>query len=154
MTYREELADRISDDGVEFIYAMFVEMHGKPCAKLVPVTALNELLDVGAGFAGFAAGPMSQTHADPDILALPDPASYTQLTWQPNVAAMQCDATVGGEEWPYAPRVILKMALAAAAASSAAPPLASLPNRSSSASGFLMYSCMTRARGLAPNNVS
>ena len=79
MTTHAELKDRIADDGVEFIYAMFVEMHGKPCAKLVPVTAINDLLKVGAGFAGFAAGPMSQTPADPDILALPDPASYTVL---------------------------------------------------------------------------
>ena len=111
----EELKARIADDGVEFIYAMFVEMHGKPCAKLVPVSAIDDLLEVGAGFAGFAAGPMSQTPADPDILALPDPASYTVLPWQPNVATMQCDATVEGQEWPYAPRVILKQAVARAA---------------------------------------
>ena len=111
----DELKAQIADDGVEFIYAMFVEMHGKPCAKLVPVTAVDDLLKVGAGFAGFAAGPMSQTPADPDILALPDPASYTVLPWQPNVAAMQCDATVEGQEWPYAPRVILKQAVARAA---------------------------------------
>ena len=111
----EDLKARIADDGVEFIYAMFVEMHGKPCAKLVPVSAIDDLLEVGAGFAGFAAGPMSQTPADPDILALPDPASYTVLPWQPNVAAMQCDATVEGQEWPYAPRVILKQAVARAA---------------------------------------
>ena len=115
MTTPEELRARIDDDGVEFIYAMFVEMHGKPCAKLVPVTNLDELLEVGAGFAGFAAGPMSQTPADPDILAIPDPGSYVQLPWQPNVAAMQCDATVDGELWPYAPRVILQQALARAA---------------------------------------
>ena len=111
----EELKARIADDNVEFIYAMFVEMHGKPCAKLVPVSAIDDLLEVGAGFAGFAAGPMSQTPADPDILALPDPASYTVLPWQPNVATMQCDATVEGQEWPYAPRVILKQAVARAA---------------------------------------
>ncbi|MCH2412646.1 MAG: type III glutamate--ammonia ligase [Acidimicrobiales bacterium] len=111
----EELKARIADDGVEFIYAMFVEMHGKPCAKLVPVTAIDDLLEVGAGFAGFAAGPISQTPADPDIMALPDPASYTVLPWQPNVATMQCDATVEGQEWPYAPRVILKQAVARAA---------------------------------------
>jgi len=37
------------------------------------------------------------------------------LPWQPNIAAMQCDATVNGEPWPYAPRVILKRALADAA---------------------------------------
>ena len=111
----DELKSRIADDGVEFIYAMFVEMHGKPCAKLVPVTAIDDLLEVGAGFAGFAAGPLSHNPADPDILAIPDPDSYVQFPWQPNVAAMQCDATVEGELWPYAPRVILQQVLARAA---------------------------------------
>lgn len=48
----EELKARIADDGVELIYVMFVEMQGKPCAKLVPVTAIDDLLEVGAGFAG------------------------------------------------------------------------------------------------------
>ena len=107
----EDIRQRVEADGVEFIYAMFVEMHGKPCAKLVPVNALEVLMSEGAGFAGFAAGPMGQTPADPDILAIPDPASYTQLPWQQNVAAMQCDPTVEGELWPFAPRVILRRAL-------------------------------------------
>ena len=107
----ENIQVRVEADGVEFIYAMFVEMHGKPCAKLVPVNALETLMNSGAGFAGFAAGPIGQDPSSPDILALPDPASYTQLPWQPNVAAMQCDPTVEGELWPYAPRVILRRAL-------------------------------------------
>ncbi len=34
------------------------------------------------------------------------------------------------------------------------PPRASLPNSSSSASGYLMFSWMTRASGLAPNSSS
>ncbi len=110
----EEIRAKTEADGVEFIYAMFVEMHGKPCAKLVPVSALDGLMADGAGFAGFAAGPIGQNPSSPDILALPDPASYTQLPWQPNVAAMQCDPTVEGELWPYAPRVILRRALDAA----------------------------------------
>ncbi|MGI9623675.1 MAG: type III glutamate--ammonia ligase [Acidimicrobiales bacterium] len=107
----DDVRTRAEADGVEFIYAMFVEMHGKPCAKLVPVEALDGLMADGAGFAGFAAGPMGQDPSSPDILALPDPSSYTQLPWQPNVAAMQCDPTVEGELWPYAPRVILRRAL-------------------------------------------
>ncbi|MGI9599095.1 MAG: type III glutamate--ammonia ligase [Acidimicrobiales bacterium] len=107
----EEVRSRVEADGVEYIYAMFVEMHGKPCAKLVPVEALDGLMEDGAGFAGFAAGPMGQDPSSPDILAIPDPASYTRLPWQPNVAAMQCDPTVEGELWPYAPRVILRRAL-------------------------------------------
>ncbi len=111
MTGYDEIKARVDEDGVEFIYAMFVEMHGKPCAKLVPVGALEGLMSDGAGFAGFAAGPMGQDASSPDILALPDPASYTVLPWQPNVAAMQCNPTVEGELWPYAPRVILMRAL-------------------------------------------
>ncbi len=112
MSAYDDVKARVENDGVEFIYAMFVEMHGKPCAKLVPVEALEGLMSDGAGFAGFASGPMGQNPSDPDILAIPDPASYTQLPWQPNVAAMQCDPTVEGELWPFAPRVILKRALA------------------------------------------
>lgn len=107
----EDVRARVDEDGVEYIYAMFVEMHGKPCAKLVPVEALEGLMADGAGFAGFAAGPIGQDPSSPDILAVPDPASYTQLPWQPDVAAMQCDPTVEGELWPYAPRVILRRAL-------------------------------------------
>ena len=114
MTTTDELRKQIESDGVEFIYAMFVEMHGKPNAKLVPVTCLDDLMTEGAGFAGFAAGPIGQKPSDPDILAIPDPDSYTVLPWLPNVAAMQCDPTVEGEPWPYAPRLILKNALAKA----------------------------------------
>ena len=52
-------------DGVEFFFAMFVDMHGKPCAKMVPVEAFDVLMGGGAGFAGFAAGPMGQTPRRP-----------------------------------------------------------------------------------------
>ncbi len=107
----EEIKARVENDGVEYIYAMFVEMHGRACAKLVPVEALEGLMADGAGFAGFASGPMGQDPSSPDMLCIPDPSTYTQMPWQPNVAAMQCDPTVEGELWPYAPRVILRNAL-------------------------------------------
>ncbi len=42
--------------GIEFLFAQFVDMHGKPSAKLVPAHHLDDLLSDGAGFAGFAAG--------------------------------------------------------------------------------------------------
>ncbi len=108
----EELRARANDDGIEFFFAMFVDMHGKPCAKLIPMSSIDLMLGGGAGFAGFAAGPMGQTPADPDILVVPDPASYTPVPWQPGLAVLQCDPHVEGEPWPYAPRVILKNQLA------------------------------------------
>ena len=103
-----ELAARAESDGVEFFFAMFVDMHGKPCAKMVPVEALDVLMGGGAGFAGFAAGPMGQSPADPDMIAVPDPASYTVTPWEPKLAVLQCDIHVEGQPWPYTPRLILK----------------------------------------------
>jgi glutamine synthetase len=106
-----DLRSRAEEDGVEFFFAMFVDMHGKPCAKMVPIEAFDVLMGGGAGFAGFAAGPMGQTPADPDMIAVPDPASYTLVPWQPGLAVLQCDIAVEGELWPYSPRVILKRML-------------------------------------------
>jgi glutamine synthetase len=112
----EELAAAVERDGVQFLFAMFVDLHGKPCAKLVPVSAMAEMLDGGAGFAGYAAGPMGQSPADPDLVAVPDIGSYTPMPWRPGLAIVMCDPHVDGKPWPYAPRVILKRALAGLAA--------------------------------------
>ena len=54
---------------------------------------------------------MGQTPAHPDMIAVPDPASYTLVPWQPGLAVLQCDISVEGELWPYSPRVILKRML-------------------------------------------
>src|SRR5712692_10471796 len=103
-----ELRAKAESDGVEFFFAMFVDMHGKPCAKMVPVEALDVLVGGGAGFAGFAAGPMGQSPADPDMIAVPDHASYTVALWQPVLAAQQCYIHIEGQPWPYMPRQTLK----------------------------------------------
>lgn len=109
---REDLRARAEEDGIKFFLAMFVDLHGKPCAKAMPMSSFDLLMDGGAGFAGFAAGDLGQGPADPDITAVPDPASYTRVPWKDGVAVLHCDPYCDGEPWPYAPRVILKRALA------------------------------------------
>ena len=107
---REILEAKAAEDGLEFFMTMFVDMHGRPCAKLIPVSALDVVCE-GAGFAGFAVGPMGQTPASPDMIAAPDPNSYFKVPWREGVAVVMCDITVEGELWPYTPRVILRRAL-------------------------------------------
>jgi len=101
--------------GIEFFFAQFVDMWGKPSAKLVPATHLDDLFTEGAGFAGFAAGEMGQGPHSPDMAAIPDPASFTPVPWQPNLARLSCDIYVDGQPWPYCPRTILRRQLARAA---------------------------------------
>jgi glutamine synthetase len=111
----DDVRKAVKDGNVEFLFAQFVDMHGKPSAKLVPAAHLDELLTDGAGFAGFAAGDIGQGPHDPDIAAIPDPRSLTILPWQPNVARLACNVTVEGEPWPFCPRTILQTALDRAA---------------------------------------
>jgi len=104
----------VSERNIEFLFAQFVDMHGKPSAKLVPAHHIDDLLTEGAGFAGFAAGDIGQGPHDPDLIAIPDPKTLTILPWQPNVARFACDVTVEGEPWPFCPRTILRNMLARA----------------------------------------
>ena len=99
------------DRGVEFFFAQFVELNGKPNAKLVPAHHLDDLASDGAGFAGFAAGDIGQGPHDPDMIAMPDLSSLTVLPWKPEVARFACDIKVEGEDWPYCPRTLLQREL-------------------------------------------
>ncbi|MBA2514297.1 MAG: type III glutamate--ammonia ligase [Solirubrobacterales bacterium] len=107
-TTADEAREWIAGNGIEFLFAQFVDMHGKPSAKLVPAHCLDDLFEEGAGFAGFAAGDIGQRPHDPDLSAIPDASTLTPLPWRPEVARLACDVQVEGEPWPYCPRTILR----------------------------------------------
>ncbi|MCV7058106.1 type III glutamate--ammonia ligase [Mycolicibacterium gilvum] len=104
-----DLAALAEQSGTRFILALFVDLRGKPCAKLVPVEAVDQLATEGVGFAGYAVGAMGQEPKDPDLMAIPDPESFTPIPFiKEGLAIVHCDPHVNGKPWPYAPRVILK----------------------------------------------
>lgn len=106
-----EVKRRAEADGIEFFFAQFVDMNAKPSAKLVPMSNYDGMVTEGAGFAGFAAGPIGQSPASPDMMAIPDLNSYTPVPFKPGLARFACDITVEGKEWPYCPRTILRRQL-------------------------------------------
>ncbi len=112
---KEEARRRAKADGIEFFFAQFVDMHGKPSAKLMPAERIDMLFDDGAGFAGFAAGPIGQSPASPDIAAIPDPESYTPVPFKAGLARFACDITIDGAPYNFCPRTILKNAVDRAA---------------------------------------
>lgn len=117
-TEAADLATLAEKAGTTFILALFVDLNGKPCAKLVPIEAVHELQNDGVGFAGYAVGAIGQEPKDPDLIAIPDPASFTPVPFiKEGLAIVHCDPHVEGRPWPFAPRVILKSMLAKLAAS-------------------------------------
>lgn len=110
------LAEKVAATGTRFVLAVFTNLRGKPCAKLVPASAIDELESGALGFAGYAADAIGQEPRDPDLLVVPDARSFTPLDFiKPGLALVHCDPYVDGEPWRFAPRVILGRVLADAA---------------------------------------
>lgn len=112
----QSLASMARADGVRYLLATFTTLTGKPCSKLVPVSAADELEAEGCGFAGYAAGALGQVPADPDVVAIPDKSSYTPLPFvREGLAMVHCDPHVNGVPYAFAPRVLLRRQIAEAA---------------------------------------
>jgi glutamine synthetase len=101
--------------GIRHFLFSFCDLFGVQRAKLVPAAAAAELAESGAGFAGFASW-LAMTPADPDVLAIPDPASLMVLPWQPQVAWVATNLEVGGVALEQSPRLVLQRQLQRAAA--------------------------------------
>ena len=111
MASREQIRKQFKKDGIEFILAQFVDVHGSAKVKMVPASALGDMIDVGAGFAGAAVWGVGQGPHSHDMLARIDLDSYTPLPWQPNTARFAADLYVDEKSYPFCPRTNLKRVL-------------------------------------------
>ncbi len=111
MADREQVREQMKRDGVEFILAQFVDIHGSAKVKMVPASSLDDVVDYGAGFAGAAVWGVGQGPHSHDMLARADLDSYTPLPWMPNTARFATDLFVDEESYPFCPRTNLKRVL-------------------------------------------
>ncbi len=112
-----DLAQIAKKQKIEYFLISFVDLFGVLRAKLVPARAIGQMQADGAGFAGFATH-LDMTPADPDMFAVPDPASLIQLPWKPEVGWLAGDLWMNGEEVASTPRVVLKRQIERAAGQS------------------------------------
>src|SRR6266566_5091869 len=111
----QDLAKCAADRGIRYFLISFVDLFGVLRAKLVPAPAIGQMQRDGAAFAGFATH-LDLTPADPDMFAVPDPASLTRLPWNKEIGWLAADPIINGQPIPHAPRNVLKRQIAAAAA--------------------------------------
>ena len=105
-----DLAAEARDRGIKYFLISFVDLFGTLRAKLAPASAIADMAEDGAGFAGFASW-LDMTPADPDMLAIPDPESLIQLPWKPEVGWLAADPYMHGKPVEQAPRNALKRML-------------------------------------------
>jgi glutamine synthetase len=92
---------------VKFILAQFVDIHGAAKTKAVPASHYEDILNPGAGFAGFAVWGMNMLPNSPDFMAVGDPSTLTLVPWIPGFARMVCVGHVNGQPYPYDSRYVL-----------------------------------------------
>jgi glutamine synthetase len=97
----DQAAKLLQEKNVKFVLAQFVDIHGVAKTKSVPVSHFQDILEGGAGFAGFAVWGLGQEPHDPDYMAVGDPATLSLVPWQPGYARIVCNGRVRNEPWPY-----------------------------------------------------
>jgi glutamine synthetase len=129
-----EVAERIRTHGLRSVRLTVVDQHGQPRAKALSPDAAIAALSDGLDFSGaiysmdtgnnvfvppFAAGGgfgIPEFTGFPDVMLVPDPATFRILPWADHTGWMLCDAYfASGEPVPLDGRAHLKRQLAALA---------------------------------------
>jgi glutamine synthetase type III len=103
----KDLGKWAKEKGVKYFMVSYTDLFGGQRAKLVPAQAINDMVDDGAGFAGFATW-LDLTPAHPDMMAVPDPESVIQLPWKKEVAWLASNCVMEKKPVAQAPRNVLR----------------------------------------------
>ena len=109
------IKDALQAKGVAYCIGAYVDIHGNPKAKCVPIAHFEHMMTGSELFTGYALDGLGQAPNDDEISAMPDVERLIQLPWRPEVAWLPSDNYFHGEPYPLNTRVALKRVLADAA---------------------------------------
>ncbi len=109
------LQETLRERGVQYCIGAYVDIHGVPKAKVVPLDHLPQMAGGSERYTGYALDGLGQAPNDDEIASLPDLDRIIQLPWEPKIAWMPADNIFKGKPYPLSTRVALKNVLAQAA---------------------------------------
>jgi glutamine synthetase len=108
------IQQQLKANGVKYCLGAYVDIHGIPKGKFVPIDHLPHMVEGSELYTGYALDGLGQAPNDDEIASVPDIDHIIQLPWQPEVAWMPADNTFKGEPYALNTRVALKKVLAEA----------------------------------------
>ncbi|MEQ8289577.1 MAG: type III glutamate--ammonia ligase [Gammaproteobacteria bacterium] len=105
----------LKNKGVLYCMGAYVDIHGIPKGKVVPIDHLLHMAHGSELYTGYALDGLGQKPNDDEIASVPDLDHIIQLPWEPKIAWMPADNTFRGEPYPLSTRVALKTQLQKAA---------------------------------------
>ncbi|MBP6674634.1 MAG: type III glutamate--ammonia ligase [Vitreoscilla sp.] len=110
----EPLKKKLASQGIHTLLAQFTDVHGVAKGKYVPLDKLEELVCVGAGFAGPSIWGTALPRIGPraEYYARANENHILPLPWMPGYAWAVCSGYVDGQPFDACPRQVLQRATA------------------------------------------
>ncbi|MFQ5936860.1 MAG: type III glutamate--ammonia ligase, partial [Acidiferrobacterales bacterium] len=102
-----ESEESLRDKGVRYCLASYVDVHGIPKAKTVPVHHFDRMMRGSELFTGAALDGLGQGPQDDELAIHPDQAAVTILPWRAEVAWAPGNLKYHNEPWPMCSRTVL-----------------------------------------------
>lgn len=110
-----KLESTLAAKGVKYCIGAYVDIHGVPKGKVVPLSHFGHFARGSELYTGYALDGLGQSPNDDEISSVPDLDRMMILPWNPEVAWFPADNAFKGEPYEINTRVALKKQLAEAA---------------------------------------
>jgi glutamine synthetase len=111
-----DIKERLMIAGVKYCIGAYVDLHGVPKGKIVPISHFEDFASGSELYTGYALDGLGQLPNDDEINSVPDLDRITILPWNKEVAWMPADNHFHGQPYPVSTRVAFQKVLAEAAA--------------------------------------
>ncbi len=102
------LKQKLIKQGVKYCVGAYVDIHGVPKGKFVPIEHFEHFAHGSELYTGYALDGLGQEPNDDEISSVPDLGHIIQLPWRKEVAWMPADNHFHGQPYPLNSRVLLK----------------------------------------------
>jgi len=102
------LKQKLIQQGVKYCVGDYVDIHGVPKGKFVPIEHFEHFAHGSELYTGYALDGLGQAPNDDEISSVPDLGHIIQLPWRKEVAWMPADNHFHGQPYPLNSRVLLK----------------------------------------------
>src|SRR5689334_12215938 len=111
----QTLRERLRSQGVKYCIGAYVDLHGVPKGKAVPIDHFEHFAQGSELYTGYALDGLGQRPNDDEFGSVPDLDGVMILPWNPAVAWLRADNEFKGKPYEVNTRIALKKFLRQAA---------------------------------------
>jgi glutamine synthetase len=102
---------KLVEAGVRYCLGAYVDIHGVPKGKFVPVSHFEHFARGSELYTGYALDGLGQEPNEDEIASVPDLERWVQVPWRKELAWFPADNHFHGQPYPLNTRVLLKRVL-------------------------------------------